>query len=353
MNEPSPESEVWISVIILNYNGLQWLPRCFESLAKQTIFSKIEIILTDNKSTDDSTAFTTEWLKRSGAKGQIVQNGANLYYCGANNNGAAVGTGKYFLFLNNDTWLEPDCLELLYREVESAGADAATPVVLNYDDNTFQSNGAPGIDLFGLTTHMKMVGATTEIFVACGCSLLVKAEMFRRIGGFAPELLIYADESDICWRVWIAGGKVVAVPRSRLHHRGAAVANPAGGSKQVESRTTDSKRFLANRNGILLLAKNSQHILLLLLIPHLFLLMLEAAFSLVLIRRWTHVKKSYFSAIIAAIRMTPHVCEWRRKIRAIRKRNDFWMLRFIRLIPSRWEEVKNLFKAGPPKVDAK
>jgi GT2 family glycosyltransferase len=341
-----------ISVVVLNYNGQAWLPRCFESLERQTIFNEIEVIVTDNASADGSDVFAGEWLRRTG-RGRVVQNGANLWYCGANNNGAAVATGKYLLFLNNDTWLEPDCLEKLYHEVEAAGADAATPIVLNYDDDTFQNCGGTGFDWFGLILPKESVRKTADIFVACGCSLLVRTELFRKIGGFPAELLIYADETDLSWRVWIAGGKVVAVPSSRLHHRGAAVVNPEGKTKTVESRTSETKRFLANRNGILLLMKNGRNFLLLLLIPHLFLLLLESLAALILVRRWSYVRKSYLAAIADAFRMMPHVREWRRRIHGFRERGDFWMLRFLRLKPSRWEEIVRLFTVGPPKIDSK
>ncbi len=341
-----------ISVVILNYNGREWLARCFESLEQQTIFSEVEVIVTDNASSDGSDRFAEEWFKRLG-RGRLVQNGANLWYCGANNNGAAVATGKFLLFLNNDTWLEPDCLEKLCADVEAVNADAATPLVLNYDDSSFQSCGSPGMDLFGHPNHMKPPDKTAEVFTACGCSLLVRTELFRKVGGFPPELLIYADETDLSWRVWIAGGRVVTVPAARLHHRGAAVVNPQGKTQTIEFRTSETKRFLTNRNGILFLLKNSQHILLLLLIPHLMLLLVEAAASLVLVRRWSYVRKSYFSAMLEAFRMRAHVCEWRRRIRGFRKHGDFWMLRFLRLKPSRWADAKRLFQFGPPKVDAK
>ncbi len=341
-----------ISVIILNYNGMAWLPRCLESLERQTIFPEIEVIVTDNASSDGSDRFAEEWFQRLG-RGRLVQNGANLWYCGANNNGAAVATGEFLLFLNNDTWLERDCLEKLYEEVTAAGANAATPWVLDYDNDRFQSCGGMGLDLFGLPTHGQPPSHTAEIFTSNGCSLYIRAETFRKIGGFPPELLIYADETDLSWRVWIAGGKVVAVPAARLHHRGAAVVNPQGKTQTVESRTSETKRFLTNRNGILFLLKNSQHILLLLLIPHLLLLLAEAGVSLVLTRRWSYMRKSYLSAIVQAFRMREHVREWRRRIRGFRQRGDFWMLRFLRLRPSRWAEVERLFKFGPPKVDAK
>jgi GT2 family glycosyltransferase len=338
---------------VLNYNGEAWLARCFDSLARQTIFSELEFILTDNKSTDSSVAIFEDWLARTGAKGQVVQNGANLFYCGANNNGASAATGEFLLFLNNDTWLEPDCLGKLYDETVKAEADGAAPLVLDYDDNTYQSGGDSGIDLFGMSTGGARARNVQKTFASPGCSLLIKTETFRKIGGFASELLIYVDETDLSWRVWIAGGTIVCVPSACVHHRGAAVVNPKGNTKTLEMRTTDYKRFLTNRNGLLFLLKNSQHVLLLLLIPHLLLLMAEAAVMWLLLRRWSHVRKAYISAVFEAFRMRGHVLEWRRRIAQFRQRGDFFMLRFLRFKPTRWHEVTRLFKFGAPKVDSK
>jgi GT2 family glycosyltransferase len=346
-------SETKISVVVLNYNGIRWLSRCYESLERQTIFKEIEVILTDNNSSDESVQFTNDWLAKSGAKGRVVQNGANLVYCGANNNGAAVATGEFLLFLNNDTWLEPDCLEKLYDETRKANAQSAAPFVCDYDDNTFQAGGVSGVDIFGIATGGPPATVVTETFDSPGCSLFVQTEMFRKIGGFATELLIYVDETDLAWRVWVAGGKVVCVPSAKVHHRGAAVVNPEGNTKTVEMRTTETKRFLTNRNEILFLLKNPQHILFLLLIPHFAQMFAEACVTCLMIRRWSYIKKSYVDALVDVWRMRGHIMEWRKRIRGFRKRGDFWMLRFLRLKPARWNEVEKLFKYGPPKVDAK
>ena len=353
LNHPPVAAPVKISVVVLNYNGRSWLPRCYESLARQTLFAETEIILTDNLSADDSVAFTEDWLRQSGARGRVVQNGANLFYCGANNNGAAVACGEFLLFLNQDAWLEPDCLEKLYAETLRAGAVAAAPLVLDYDDDTYQSGGDSGLDWFGLGTGGGPADRVRETFGSPGCSLFIQAEIFRAIGGFPAELLGYADETDLGWRVWIAGGKIVSVPAARVHHRGAAVVNPKGDTKTVELRTSDNKRFLTNRNNLLCLLKNSQHLFLLLAIPHLLLLAAEALVMLVLTRRWSHVRKAYLAAVLDAFRMRGHVFEWRRRIAAFRRRGDFFMLRFLRLRPVRWHDVTRLFKYGAPKVDAR
>ncbi len=348
-NSPSA-CQPLVSVIVLNFNGQQWLPRCFESLEKQTLFDRVEVILTDNKSSDGSDQFAAAWLERTG-KGRVVQNGANLFYTGANNNGAAAATGEFLLFLNNDTWLEPDCLEKLHQEVTQAGADGGAPLVMNYNDDTFQGGGIVGLDWLGCVTAGKPATQTTETFASPGCSLLVRTELFRKIGGFPPEILIYADETDLSWRVWIAGGKIVSVPKARLHHWGAAVVNPQG--MTAEWRTSESKQFLTNRNGILLLLKNCQHILLVLLVPHLLLLLVKATVSLLLVRRWSYIRKSYLSAVAGAFQMHEHARQWRRRIRGFRQRSDWWMLRFLGWKPQCLGEARWLFKSGHPKVDAK
>ena len=132
-----------------------------------------------------------------------------------------------------------------------------------------------------------------------------------------------------------------------------AVPPAAGGTKRVELRTNEMKRFLSVRNGILILLKNCQHILLLMLIPHLLMLFCEALFFLVLTRDWAFVRKSYVAGIVEAFRMTGHVREWRKKISGFRTRGDFWMLRFLRLMPGRLLEAKQIFKMGAPKISGK
>ncbi len=342
-----------VSVVILNYNGQMWLPRCLDSLARQTIFSEIEVVLTDNNSGDDSVNIAQEWFAASRVKGRVVQNGKNLFYCGANNNGAAVATGEFLLFLNQDAWLEVDCLEKLYTATKRVGADAAAPLVLDYDDDNYQSGGVVGFDCFGLATGGPPAEKVVETFASPGCSLFIRAEVFHKIGAFPPEIMGYADEIDLSWRTWIAGGKIVCVPQARVHHRGAAVVNPKGQTKVIEHRTSDSKRFLTNRNNLLCLLKNGQHILLLLAVPHLLLLAAEALAMLILTRRWSHIRSAYLAAIWSAFQMRSHVFEWRQRIAKFRKRGDFFMFRFLKLKPSRWVEARQAWKYGPPKVDAK
>ncbi len=343
----------WMSVVILNYNGNVWLRRCLESLRAQTAFDQIEVIVADNASPDGSARLAEEVMAGWGERGRVVQNGANLGYCEGNNRGAAAARGRFLFFLNNDTWLEPDCLEKLRAGVEALGADAASPLVCNYEDDSFQTAGARGFDILGYMSTAPSTTASGPIFAAPGSALLVNAEAFRRVGGFDSAFFMYADEADLAWRLSLAGCKTATVPQARLHHRSAAAANPAGGTKVVEFRTNEMVRFYATRNSLLVLLKNTQHLLLLLAVFQFVWVLLESLAVLVLVRRWSTVRASYLRALGDCWRMRAHIRQERRRIRGFRRLNDLQMLRFFRVKLGRWGEITNLWSHGAPKVDTR
>jgi GT2 family glycosyltransferase len=336
-----------ISVIILNYNGARWLHRCLSSLQAQTIFSQLEVIIADNASTDGSDHDAAQALA-SWPNGRFIQHGSNLGFCEGNNRAALQAQGQYLFFLNNDTWLEPDCLEILLRETQSHQAHAATPIMLNYEDDSVQSAGAAGFDAFGLMSFALPQKQTEPIFVAGGCCYLIERPLFEKLGGFDPTFYLYAEEYDLSWRLWLSGHKAVAVPSARLHHRTAATTTATG---QSQIQTNDSRRYYTNRNGLWVIAKNAQHLLLLLLPLQLALLTLEALASLVLVRRLSFIQRAYLHAVRDAWRALPHIRAERQRFRSLRQRSDLWMLRFFKLRLNRWDSFLFLRRHGLPKVN--
>lgn len=349
MNPPS--STPLVSVVVLNYHGARWLERCLASLKEQTLAPQTEVIVADNASSDGSDRLA-EQLVDTMPNARFIQHGANLGYCEGNNRAVPHTRGRYLFFLNNDTWLEPDCLERLVDETQKAGAQAASPRVLNYSDDRFQSLGAAGFDLFGLCSTRREFSDTREIFMPEGCAYLIEREVFQQLGGFDPVLFMFSDELDLSWRLWVAGHRAVAVPAARLHHRGAAQVNPKGEVQAEEFRTSDRKRFYANRNGLLVPLKNAQHLLLILVPFQLLLLTLELAAGLILVRRWSFVRKAYLAAFEDCWRLRGHLASERQRLEPLRKRSDAWMLRFLRWRFNRWDEVIRLIRQGPPKVTA-
>lgn len=341
-----------VSIIVLNCNGAGWLPKCFASLKAQTIVNQMEVIMVDNCSTDNSIALASELLADF-PRSSIVKNTENLGYCEGNNSGARPARGEFLLFLNNDTWLEPDCMEILVAETKKAGAAASTPWVLNYGDDTHQDLGFFGFDIFGLPSPSAPAEGTREIFIAGGCSCMVDAEVFKRVGMFDPQFFIYSDEVDLCWRICIAGEKVVGVTAARLHHRGAAGVNPAGGAQVLEFRSNDRKRFLTNRNNILTLLKDGQFLIALLAMPLTCLIFLETLVGCAMLKRWSFFRATFWDMLKDCWRLRGYIGEQRKFVRSFRRRSDFGMLRYFRLPLNRWFEIKRLFQFGLPRVDSK
>jgi hypothetical protein len=339
-----------VSVIILNYNGARWIERCLNSLAAQTCFSRLQVIVADNLSSDGSDRMAEQILKEW-PNGLFLQNGANLGFCEGNNRAVPPARGEFLFFLNNDAWLEPDCLEILLRETEKMRADAATPLVMNYDDDSFQTLGALGFDIFGLASFHPTLHEARDVLMPPGCCFLIRRALFEKVGRFDAEFFMFADDFDLAWRLWIAGGRAVAVPAARLHHRGAANVNPRGGGAIVEVRTSDTKRFYANRNGMLVVLKNTQNVLLLLALSMAGLYLAEALVMLLLVRRWSFIRRSYLGAFADCWRLRHHIRAERRRVRQFRQRSDWAMLRFLRFRMNRWDEILRLRQLGLLKVN--
>lgn len=341
-----------VSVIVLNYNGAAWIERCLASLRSQTLRARMEVLVADNASADGSDHQAARLIE-GWPEARLIQNGSNLGFAEGNNRPAAVARGYYLFFLNNDAWLEPDCLERLIAEVQNAGAAAATPAVLNYGDDSFQSLGAAGFDVFGLTSTRLAHAETREVLMPEGCSYLVERELFLALGGFDREFFMFAEEYDLSWRLWVAGRRSLAAPAARVHHRGAAEANPAGGERVVEMRTSDTKRFYANRNHLLVALKNTQWLWLLWLPLQLLLIGAEGLAGWVLLRRWSFLSRSFLNPVAECWRLRRHIAAERRRLKPLRQRSDVWMLRFLRMRLNRWDEFQRVRRYGLPKVTAK
>ncbi len=343
------EARPLVSVIVLNYNGAPWLERCLGSLRAQTIFHQLEIIVADNASPDKSDALAAE-LMRDWRNGRVLRHGTNLGFCEGNNRAALMATGKYLLFLNNDTWLEAECLEQLVTAVQSNAADAGEPLIIDYEDDSILCQVGEGFDVFGLLSIGPPGSVVRDVFVVGGCSYLIRREFFEKLGGFDPSFFMYVDEYDLSWRLWAAGGRAILVPQARLHHRGAANVNPKGGGKIVELRTNDTKRFYTNRNGLLLLLKNCQHILLLMVPLQLLLLSVEACGAALLIRRWSFIKRAYIDAVLGCWGLRRHILAERSRLKQLRRRSDWQMLRFLGWRLNRCYELANFRRHGLPKL---
>jgi GT2 family glycosyltransferase len=344
-----PDGGVLVSVIIVCYNSRQWLPNCLASLQKQTYFLKSEVILVDNASKDGTEQLAKE-LTANWSNARVIQTGDNVGFGVANNRGAEVSQGKYLYLLNPDTWLEADCLEQFFLVAERTGAGCVSGLMLEYEDNTEQARGCIGFDFCGNGVKTSKGQIPERLFCILGF-IFISKDLYIRLGCMDETFFMYVEEPDLSWRVWIAGGKIVPALTARVHHRGSAYVNPAGGGKIVENRTSTNTRFLANRNSLLVIAKNCQHLLLLMLLPNILIILLEGLFVLLMTRNAAIARRVSLDVFAGCWRLRNHVLKERKRIRTFRRRGDIWMLRFFRLGFGRSYEIKAILKRGFPKFN--
>lgn len=212
-----------VSIIIVNYNGSQVLPDCLDSVFKQT-YQNYEVVLVDNASADDSISWTRQQFPRV----KLVLNKTNLGFAQACNQGVSKATGKYLAFLNYDTVVDKDWLTYLVEAAqESSDIGACMPKLLLYDKKQSLINSAGGmIHYLGLgwagsygQVDNGRFNQKKEIAFASGAAMLVKKDVIAKIGAFDEDFYMYCEDTDLSWRMRLAGYRVLFVPKSLVWHK--------------------------------------------------------------------------------------------------------------------------------------
>lgn len=204
-----------VSIIIVNLDGQNVLNKCLISL-KDIFYNNTEILLVDNASQDSS----IEIAKKLIPSIIVIKLEKNLGYAKPNNIGAKKANGKYLLFLNNDTFVEPNFLDELVQVIENDSTISICQSMLLKPNGEIDSSG-DFIDKLGVAYNSKTkTNQIREIFSARGASMLVKKEHFEKISGFDETFFAFFEDVDLSWRTWIINQRVVLVPTSIVYHIG-------------------------------------------------------------------------------------------------------------------------------------
>ncbi|MFC0776728.1 glycosyltransferase family 2 protein [Flavobacterium sp. HJSW_4] len=213
-----------IFVIVVTFNGMQWIEDCLNSILNSAVSSNVIVI--DNCSTDG----TVEFIELKFKNVLLVQQNKNLGFGAANNIGLNIALekgGEYFVLLNQDAYLKEDTIGLLIEQMQANPEyGILSPVHLNGKGNTmdllFQTyvnvNNCKDFysDLF-LRNDLKNIYDVN--FVNAAIWLLSK-ETLHNVGGFNPYFFHYAEDNDYTNRCQFKKLKVGIVPKSvALHDR--------------------------------------------------------------------------------------------------------------------------------------
>ncbi|MFZ1289664.1 MAG: glycosyltransferase family 2 protein [Melioribacteraceae bacterium] len=216
-----------INIIILNYNGLNDTLECIVSL-KKIDYENFEIIIVDNNSSGNDVDIIKE--KFGDFVKKIIVSSENLGFSGGNNLGikyALENGGDFILLLNNDTIVEPDFLTILldtFNKCKNAGVSA--PQINYYNNkNIVWSVGGQISKIRGSGFAYSNVNENQiekkirEVTFASGCCLLIKKEVFEKIGMLDEKFFLYVEDTDFCFRTIKAGFKIIINPNSKIYHK--------------------------------------------------------------------------------------------------------------------------------------
>lgn len=221
-----------VTIILLNYKGWRDTIACLESLRKQS-YTDFRVVVADNGSSDESVAQLSQWAKEEHIEAHWLQILAfDQNYGFAKGNNKAIEAVKdlpsdYYLCLNNDTEMEPDCLQLLVEYMEGhPEVTAVTPGIRLYDRPERMWN-AGGRLVFGgrryyyMEQPAKLLDGKDELPITfiTGCALLVRRELIAERPLFTERFFFGEEDFEFSLRMQKEGHRMVCLPTAVMYHK--------------------------------------------------------------------------------------------------------------------------------------
>lgn len=266
-------------VIIVNWNGRQYLERCLAAVFAQPL-ERVQVVVVDNGSTDDSCAWVTAHYPHV----HIMALPQNTGFAVANNLAIRATTAPYVILLNNDTEVQPGWLDALIEPAErdqSIGMCAAR-VLLADRPELIDSIGLR-VDALGFAWQIGRAQPAAafsnpiDVFGPSGAAALYRRTMLDQVGLLDEDFESYYEDVDLAWRAQRAGWRCRYVPQATVLHMHSATSR----------RQPDRKIYLIARNRWWALLKNYP-------LPRLWLMLpfIVAVDSVSLLRAWVQQRSS-------------------------------------------------------------
>jgi GT2 family glycosyltransferase len=290
-------TEPLISIITVNYNGLDMTLDLLKSIDKQS-YKNIEIFVVDNASREDPAMF----FQKNHPEVKFIRSEKNLGFAGGNNLAVKEAKGDFLFFINNDAEITEGCLDklvALFKEKPKLGI--VSPLLLYFneskgsDKDLIQYAGTTRVD--SVTARNRTLGekerdngqfnTATETAYAHGAAMMIKRQVVDNVGIMFEDFFLYYEELDWCERIRKAGYDIYVEPRARVYHKESA---------SVGQMST-LKTFYINRNRIYFMRRNFGGINLLLFSLFLFFITIPKNVLMFLLRGQVDHAKVFLKAV--------------------------------------------------------
>jgi N-acetylglucosaminyl-diphospho-decaprenol L-rhamnosyltransferase len=226
-----------LSIVIVNWNSAEFTIGCIESIQAHTSRIAYEIIVVDNASEGEfwrNIAVQFPSIK-------LIRSDNNLGFARANNLGATHAAGKKLLFLNPDTLMFDNSIFMMASildvnpDIGLLGARLlnhdlslqktcvqAFPTIVNQIVTIdWLKHRFPKLSIWGMRPLFSTSpSGVCDAEVVCGACLMLKREVFEKVGGFSTDYFMYAEEMDLCYKIRKAGWKVSHATHALVVHFG-------------------------------------------------------------------------------------------------------------------------------------
>jgi GT2 family glycosyltransferase len=225
MSQTNPEMTPKVSIVIVNWNGAQYLPRCLEAVYAQT-FRDYEVIVVDNASTDASVV----GLEERWPGVQVVRLDENIGFAPANNLGARLACGDWLALLNNDAFPAPGWLETILQAASTSPQFSFfSSCIIQATDNDRIDGTGDVYHASGLAWHRdynqpaaRAHKAPGEVFSPCAAAAVYNRQQFLELGGFNEDFVSHHEDVDLGFRLRLQGFRCLYVPQAIVEHIGSA-----------------------------------------------------------------------------------------------------------------------------------
>jgi glycosyltransferase involved in cell wall biosynthesis len=223
-----PKPLPMVSVIILTRNRFRFLQKCIDSILKKTTYPNYEIVIVDNGSDEPEILRYFQSFKAN-SKVRISHDERPFNFSSLNNDAVTSASGAVIALLNNDIevispeWLTEMVSHALRPDVGAVGAKLWYPNErLQHAGIVLGIGGVAGHAHKSLKRYQKGYYARESILqsfsaVTAAC-LVIRKEIFEKIGGFNEDLQVAFNDVDLCLRIREAGFRNIWTPYAELYH---------------------------------------------------------------------------------------------------------------------------------------
>lgn len=221
----------FVSIIMLNYNGRKFLGKLLDECLLSVLnmdYANFEVLFADNGSTDNSVPHIMDRFS-SNKKLRVVSLDKNYGFAKGNNMAVKYVNSKseYLVFLNTDVTVNSAWLRNMInfiKKVNESGLQkvaAISSVILDVSRKKIIDElwiGYPSGAYYVPLKSKSSFKSAIELDFPAGEAFLIKRDAFTKIGGFDEDFFLYIDDSDLGWRLRLAGYKILLNPSAKISH---------------------------------------------------------------------------------------------------------------------------------------